>query len=140
MYNFQKNLHQVIHCLKKEREIPFENIEIERNLNGHRYRGIVLGKIDSKNYIVVKLGVFSNAIFELIYEPSVKELWFEGIGKRKYFYSLEANSEIPKEDYLENIMIEFFKANSCSNSNQSRCSTYSPNIYNLCYSARTGLF
>lgn len=127
-----QNLHQVIHCLNRCRGIPFENINIEQKKLFPPYQVDVLGEITPEKYIVVELGQLSSyGKFWLIYDPLVKEFWFDGEGK--YFYSLQANGKLPNKEQLLKFMLDFFVKNCSKDLGQLwNCSTYSREIYGLC--------
>jgi hypothetical protein len=132
-----QNLHQVIHCLKEYRRISLEKIDIEQRFSG--YQVDVLGEIEPEKYIVVELGELSS--YEklwLIYDPLVKEFWFDGKGK--YFYSLKANGELPIEEHLLEHMFDFFMEKCSKDLGQfCNCSTYSREISRLCSFARNSV-
>jgi hypothetical protein len=130
------NLHQAIHCLNKYRGIPFEKINIEQWFCG--YKVDVLGEVNPEKYIVVELGQLSSyGKLWLIYDPLVKEFWFDGTGEGKYFYSLRANGELPIEESLHEHMFGFFVKKCSQNLGQFwNCSTYSREISRLCNYAR----
>ena len=128
------NLHQVIHCLNQYRGIPFEKIDIEQWFDAEKVD--VLGEIEPEKYIVVELGQLSSyGKLCFIYNSLVKEFWFDGKGK--YFYSLTAKGELPREERLEYTMLKFFKEKCSQNLGQySNCSTYSREILRYCDLAR----
>jgi hypothetical protein len=98
-----ENLHQVIHCLHRS-GIDFCKIQIEEKFCG--YKVDILGEIEKdKKYIVVELGKLS-----LIYEESVKELWFGDTEKFIYSLSLkELTIEQPIKNEANDYMLHFVK-------------------------------
>jgi hypothetical protein len=124
-----QNLHQVIHCLNKYRGISLDKIEIEEWFYGSNQVD-VRAKIDSEKNVVVELGSLSKPYskFNLIYNPHVKEFWFDGKGK--YFFALQANGELPFEDSFENTLLNFPKC-ICQRASYN-CLVYSRPVYEAC--------
>lgn len=133
-----ENLHQAVHCLNEYKGISFDKIWLEQKFDG--YMVDILAENNAEERIIVELGHLSNfAKLWLIYEPKVKELWFDGISKkRRYFYSLKANGKPSKREYLDNFIPNYFERNKCEDSGQSwQCSTHSRDIYRFCHSTRS---